>query len=62
MGAYEVLLKAVQAKGVFERNRIRLETKVLAYLLYMAGLSYRAMTLFLELFAFWYNHFRSKLA
>ena len=45
MWAYKLLLKAVQAKGMFQRNKIPLETKILACLLYMAGLSYRAMTM-----------------
>ncbi|MFQ6134859.1 MAG: DDE-type integrase/transposase/recombinase [Nitrososphaerales archaeon] len=44
MKAFEWLLKAVQDRHVFERNKLPLERKVLACLLYMAGLSYRAMT------------------
>ena len=36
---------AVQANGIFQRNKLPLEIKVLACLLCMAGLSYRAMTL-----------------
>jgi len=31
--------------GIFERNKIPLETKVIACLLYLSGLSYRCMTL-----------------
>jgi transposase-like protein len=42
---YDALLKAVHDAHVFRRNKIALETKVLACLLYMAGLSYRGMTL-----------------
>jgi len=45
MRAYDMLLKAVQDNGVFERNKIPLETKVLGCLLYLSGLSYRGMTL-----------------
>jgi len=45
MGAYDMLLRAVQDNGIFERNKIPLETKVLACLLYLSGLSYRCMTL-----------------
>jgi putative transposase len=45
MGAYDMLLKAVQDGHFFKRNKIALETKVLACLLYMTGLSYRSMTL-----------------
>lgn len=45
MDAYKWLLEAVQAKGIFQRNKKPLEEKVLAILLYMAGLSYRAMTM-----------------
>jgi transposase-like protein len=41
---YETLLKAVQDGHVFRRNKRPLGTKVLACLLYMSGLSYRAMT------------------
>jgi putative transposase len=42
---YDSLLKAVHDARIFKRNRIPAETKVLACLLYMAGLSYRGMTL-----------------
>jgi transposase-like protein len=42
--AYDTLLKAVQALHIFRRNKRPLETKVLACLLYMSGLSYRSMT------------------
>jgi hypothetical protein len=46
MGAYDMLLKAVQDGHFFKRNKIALETKVLvACLLYMTGLSYGSMTL-----------------
>ena len=45
MTQYDALLKAVQDSHIFKRNRIALETKVLACLLYLAGLSYRGMTL-----------------
>jgi transposase-like protein len=45
MGAYDMLLKAVRDNGIFERNKIPLETKVLGCLLYLSGLSYRGMTL-----------------
>jgi transposase-like protein len=41
---YNTLLKAVQDAHVFERNKIPAETKVVASLLYLSGLSYRAMT------------------
>jgi DDE domain len=40
-----MLLRAVHDAHIFKRNKIPPETKVLACLLYMAGLSYRAMTL-----------------
>lgn len=45
MEAFDLLLRAVQDARIFKRNKIPLETKVLACLLYMAGLSYRSMTL-----------------
>ena len=45
MTQYDALLKAVQDSHIFKRNKIALETKVLACLLYLAGLSYRGMTL-----------------
>ncbi len=45
MRAYDMLLRAVQDNGIFERNKIPLETKVLGCLLYLSGLSYRGMTL-----------------
>ncbi|MDG6901588.1 MAG: IS6 family transposase [Nitrososphaerota archaeon] len=45
MSQYDTLLKAVHDARIFQRNKIPLETKVLACLLYLAGLSYRGMTL-----------------
>jgi transposase-like protein len=42
---YNTLLRAVHDAHLFQRNKIPAETKVLACLLYMAGLSYRGMTL-----------------
>ena len=44
MLAYDTLLKAVQALRIFKRNKKPLETKIVACLLYMSGLSYRGMT------------------
>jgi|GEM_PF-4937885 hypothetical protein len=44
MLAYYTLLKAVQGFRIFERNKEPLETKIVACLLYMSGLSYRGMT------------------
>lgn len=44
MNPYNTLLKAVQDARIFRRNKRPLESKVLACLLYLAGLSYRAMT------------------
>src|SRR5439155_9208950 len=45
MEAFEfVLLRTVRESHIFLRNKCPLETKVHACLLYMAGLSYRAMT------------------
>ena len=44
MNPYEVLLKAVQNAHVFRRNKKPLESKVVACLLYLSGLSYRGMT------------------
>jgi putative transposase len=41
---YNVLLKAVQDAHVFRRNKKPLESKVVACLLYLSGLSYRGMT------------------
>jgi len=41
---YDTLLKAVQDAHVFRRNKRPLRSKVVACLLYMSGLSYRAMT------------------
>jgi putative transposase len=43
MTQYDTLLKAVQDAHIFRRNKIALETKILACLLYLAGLSYRGM-------------------
>jgi putative transposase len=42
--AYNTLLKAVQDARIFKRNKRPLGSKVIASLLYMSGLSYRAMT------------------
>ena len=44
MRPYDTLLKAVQDAHVFKRNKRPLESKVVACLLYLSGLSYRAMT------------------
>jgi hypothetical protein len=44
MEAFDVLLRTVRESHIFLRNKCPLETKVFACLLYMAGLSYRAMT------------------
>ena len=44
MNPYHILLKAVQDAHIFKRNKRPLESKVVACLLYMSGLSYRAMT------------------
>jgi putative transposase len=41
---YDTLLKAVQDAHVFRRNKRPLRSKVVACLLYLSGLSYRAMT------------------
>jgi transposase-like protein len=41
---YDTLLKAVQDAHVFKRNKRPIESKVVACLLYLSGLSYRAMT------------------
>jgi putative transposase len=41
---YHILLKAVQDAHVFRRNKRPLESKVVACLLYLSGLSYRGMT------------------
>ena len=49
MNPYEVLLKAVQDAHVFRRNKKPLESKVVACLLYLSGLSYRGMTYQTEL-------------
>jgi transposase-like protein len=45
MGAYDMPLNVIQDNGIFERDKIPLGKKVLGYLLYLSGLSYRAMTL-----------------
>lgn len=44
MNPYNTLLKAVQDARIFRRNKRPLESKIVACLLYLAGLSYRAMT------------------
>jgi transposase-like protein len=44
LNPYDTLLKAVQDAHVFKRNKRPLEQKVVACLLYLSGLSYRAMT------------------
>ena len=44
MTPYNTLLKAVQDARIFRRNKRPLRSKVLACLLYLAGLSYRGMT------------------
>jgi len=41
---YNVLLKAVLDARIFKRNKRPLESKIVACLLYLAGLSYRGMT------------------
>ena len=44
MNPYNTLLKAVLDARIFRRNKRPLESKILASLLYMSGLSYRGMT------------------
>ena len=44
MGALERLLEAVKGAGLFKRNKVSLEVKVRAMVLYLAGLSTRGMT------------------
>ena len=44
MNPYHILLKAVQDAHIFKRNKRPLESKVVASLLYLSGLSYRGMT------------------
>ena len=44
MNPYNVLLKAVLDARIFKRNKRPLESKIVACLLYLAGLSYRGMT------------------
>ena len=44
MNPFDALLKAVQDAHVFERNKRPIESKIVASLLYMSGLSYRGMT------------------
>jgi len=44
IGAFKWLLKAVKKAGIFKRNKVSVRHKVKACLMYMAGLSYRGMT------------------
>ena len=44
MNPYNTLLKAVQDAHIFKRNKRPVESKVVASLLYLSGLSYRGMT------------------
>jgi len=44
IGAFEWLLEAVKKAGIFKRNKVLVEHKVKACVMYMAGLSYRGMT------------------
>ncbi len=44
MNPYNTLLKAVREARIFRRNKRPLESKVIACLLYLSGLSYRSMT------------------
>ncbi|MGQ9642080.1 MAG: DDE-type integrase/transposase/recombinase [Thermoproteota archaeon] len=44
IGAFEWLLEAVVKAGLFRRNKVSVGHKVSACIMYMAGLSYRAMT------------------
>ena len=44
MGSLDWLLEAVRTSRVFKRNKVSLRHKVRACVMYMAGLSYRAMT------------------
>ena len=44
MGAFRRPLEAVKGAGLFKRNKVSLEVKVRAMVLYLAGLSTRGMT------------------
>jgi hypothetical protein len=44
MHAFGKLLEAVKVYGLFKRNKVSLEKKVWAIVLYLAGLSLRAIT------------------
>jgi transposase len=44
LDAFRRLLEAVKANGLFKRNKVSLEVKVRAMVLYLAGLSTRGMT------------------
>ena len=43
MSSFDVLLDRVRASRVFRRNRVALEVKVFAALLYFSGLSWRLL-------------------
>jgi hypothetical protein len=44
MYAFRKLLEAVKANKLFKRNKVSVEEKAWAIILYLAGLSLRAMT------------------
>ncbi|MEM3734915.1 MAG: hypothetical protein QW158_08235 [Nitrososphaerales archaeon] len=59
MSALEALVDRVRVSRVFRRNRVALEVKVLAALIYFSGLSYRRVSSFggfsYEAVRLWYN-------
>ncbi|MEM2179144.1 MAG: hypothetical protein QW272_10035 [Candidatus Methanomethylicaceae archaeon] len=44
MDAFTRLLEAIKEKKIFKRNKIPLKEKILAIILYLAGLSLRSIT------------------
>ncbi|MEM2896049.1 MAG: DDE-type integrase/transposase/recombinase [Candidatus Bathyarchaeia archaeon] len=56
MSAFTIILDLAKRSGVFKRNKVPLELKVLAALLYFSGLSYRriaSLNAFKHRFSYW---------
>ena len=65
MSGLGLLLDRVRLSGVFRRNRVSLETKVVAALIYFSGLSYRRVSSLVgysyEAVRLWYNALKDAL-
>jgi len=65
MSSLDVLPDRVRASRVFRRNKVALEVKVLAALIYFSGLSYREVSslggLYYKAVRLWYNALKDVL-